>query len=185
MVLYWKTFLIMSRSILSRIKNISDISCRETRETHILCSVPSLCLPPPFLSLSLFLYVYMRVRVRVHVCVCVCKIMPLWANVEKCCRAVPLDRRWQYGACTFCAALTINNTYCFSTAAMVACTCRSLYFTSGDFRFRKLFLKLLKSMELTDHVLRMQWPEELYRCCKVQGDSGGKVTIRGEGWQYR
>jgi hypothetical protein len=92
----------VSRSVLLRMRNVSDESCVKKIKTHILFSINS---PPPR------------------------KLYRLWDNVEKYCRAG--QATWQYNwAHALCMLNTKGykdtlrkcNTHCFCTATMVTRT---------------------------------------------------------------
>jgi hypothetical protein len=100
-----RTFMTISRSVLLRMTNVSNKSCRENQNKHFL--------------FSNFL--------------CYQKSCRLWHNVDKYCRAWEATGynvahahlalvNWSYKH-----TLGICNTYCFSTSRMTARTC--LYFT--------------------------------------------------------
>jgi hypothetical protein len=90
-------FMIISRSFLPRMKNVSDKSCRENRR-KILCSI------------IFFLRKFCR----------------LWHNVKKYCRAVQAtDDNMTHAHCmldneVYKYTLRMYNTYCFSIAIIVA-----------------------------------------------------------------
>jgi len=91
-------FLIISRSVLLRMKNVSDKSCRENQNTNLS-------------SITFFL-----------------KSCRLWDNVEKLCRlGKTTDDNMAHARCMLDTSgykhtLIICNTYCFCTATMFART---------------------------------------------------------------
>jgi len=92
------TFFITSRSVLLRMRNVSDKICREKQNTHFIINI------------------FFR------------KSCPLWHNLEKYCRAEhATDDNMAQEHCTpdtsgYRHTPTICNSYCFSTATMVART---------------------------------------------------------------
>jgi hypothetical protein len=92
-----RTFFIISRLVLHRMRSVLDINCRENRNTHCMFNT--------------FLF---------------CKSCPLWDNVEKYCWAgQATDDNLVYVHCLldtlgYKHTLKICNTHCFSTATVVA-----------------------------------------------------------------
>ena len=98
------TFFIISRSVLLRMRNVSDKSCRRNQNTHFVFS--------NFFSKNR----------------AVCEIM--WKNTVK--RGRPQMTIWRMRIACYKHTLTICNTYCFSTTTVVARTRLNvtLYLTS-------------------------------------------------------